>query len=367
MSTTSPEHGRSRSRVRRVGRPAALAAALLVSVSVLFASHGAGAASSLSSGWLAQHTLAGSQCWILTSGAQAPYSPNGTASSWSKKSMKENCLVWTAYGIGSNGQGTVISVGDQNMRGRWTNYGNTAAQNSQAFRGSLNTYNDVAANGTTWVAVGNIGRIQRSNDDGVTFSSAASTPGGVPALSFVAQHHGTWIVGGGSSQLLWRSTDGGSSWSNVSPPAVPNGAPTEFQSAVYNPVYGRWFAAGSQGQIWQSSNDGASWTLNVDATDDSWINRIDVGPTGTMIAVTAGFGISARSTDGGATWNWTNIDGPSLPAFRTVKAGPAGEWIAAGLANRVYYSLDDGVTWNKATGLPSLRTWEDLTYAYVAG
>lgn len=362
----------SRTRPSRLTRSRAVLAGVVLALAVpaLLTSGSAGAASAVSSGWRAQHTLAGSQCAPFTNGAQAPYRPtNGTATSWSKLGMKSNCLVWTAYGIGSNGLGTVIAVGDQNFRARWTSGGTSATHNSQPFSGSLNTYNDVAANGTNWVAVGNIGRIRYSADDGVSWSSA-STPGGVPALSFVAQHHGTWIAGGGTAKLLWRSTDNGRTWSNVSVPGSGHafGDLVTFTGATYDVVSGKWFASGWYGEIWTSSNDGQSWTLSWDnASDDFWTD-IDAAADGTVIASSAGWGKIARTTNGGTGWTPFNI-GPGLlkdASFNGIKAGPDGEWMAVGLANRVYYSLDKGVTWTPSSGLPSLRTWNDVTHVSVA-
>lgn len=263
------------------------------------------------------------------------------------------------YGIGSNGSGTIIAVGDQNFRVRWTGCGSSMTNDSQPFGGSLNTYNDIAANGTNWVAVGNIGRIQRSGDDGVTFAAPTSQPSGSPALQFVAHHNGTWIAGGGTIGLLWRSTDNGANWSSVGPASTS----AIFNDVTYSTAQARWLASGTLGEIWESTDDGLSWSLNVDTGADSWAG-IDANGS-TVIAVAAGLGRLARSTDGGLTWSTSAIGG-GTPAFTSVKAGPDAEWMAVGLANEVWWSDDDGATWSAASGLPSLRTWQDVTHCSIA-
>jgi len=370
FSVFSPDQRISMASLRLPFRPSRTPVRIVfggVAVALLMTAIGTGpahAATSLSGGWRAQHTLAGSQCWPFTGGAQAPYAPNGTGTAWSKQSMSSNCLVWTSYGIGSNGLGTVISVGDQNFRARWTGGGSAPSQNSQAFSGSLNTYADIAANGTNWAAVGNIGRIRYSANDGVSFS-AASTPGGVPALEFVSQHHGTWITGGGNARLLWRSTDNGRRWSDVSvSPAIQS--TMIFQGATYDSASATWIAVGSYGEIWKSTNDGATWSIAYHLVSNDFFTDVDASTDGTIIASTASWGRMGKSTNGGASWTFFNIGGIALPAWNAIKAGPTGEWIVAGLANRVYFSLDNGVNWAPASGLPSTRTWNDLTHASVA-
>ncbi|MCB1250218.1 MAG: hypothetical protein R2699_13715 [Acidimicrobiales bacterium] len=312
----------------------------------------------LQPGWLAQHTLAGS-CSGITANYQ-PYTPNSTATSWS--TLPRSCgslLVRTMYGIGSNGSGTVIAVGDQNFRVRWTGSGATMANDSQAFGGSLNTYNDISASGTTWVAVGNSGRIRRSTDDGVTFSSPSSQPGGAPALTFIRHAHGTWLCGGGTIGLLWRSTDGGATWTSVSI----GGTSAIWQDVCYVRSTSTWLVCGTLGEIWASVDDGLTWTLRHDSGADSWTG-IDANH-GIVVACAAGLGRLVRSTDGGATFSVTTIGGGS-PAFNDIKAGPDDEWMVVGLANEIWWSDDNAGTWTAASGLPSLRTWNAVTHAASA-
>lgn len=312
----------------------------------------------LTAGWLAQHTLAGS-CSGITFAYQ-PYTPNGTATSWS--ALPRSCgslLVRTLYGIGSNGSGTTIAVGDQNFRVRWTGCGASMANDSQAFSGSLNTYNDIAASGTTWVAVGNSGRIRRSTDDGVTFGGTTSQPAGVPALTFVAHDHGTWIAGGGTIGLVWRSTDGGATWASVSIGTTS----AIFADATFTSGTGRWLVCGTLGEIWSSTDDGLTWALAFDSGADSWTG-IDADGS-VVVACAAGLGRLARSTDGGLSFTTSTLGG-GTPAFNDIKAGPDQEWMAVGLANQVWWSDDGGATWSAASGLPSLRTWNAVTHCDVA-
>lgn len=313
----------------------------------------------LTAGWIAQHTIAGS-CVGITANYQ-PFTPNGTASSWS--ALPRSCgslLVRTMYGVGSNGLGTVIAVGDQNFRVRWTGSGSTMSHDGQPFGGTLNTYNDISAGGTTWVAVGNIGRIRRSTDDGVAFAAPTSQPAGSPALTFVSHDHGTWICGGGTIGLLWRSTDGGDSWTDVS---IGGSTSAIFQDATYVAATSTWLACGTLGEIWSSVDDGLTWTLQHDSGADSWTGIDSSGSV--VVACAAGLGRLTRSTDGGGSFTESTIGG-GTPAFNDIKAGPDQEWMAVGLANEIWWSDDGGGTWSSASGLPSLRTWQSVTHASVA-
>ena len=314
----------------------------------------------LTAGWAAQHSIAGS-CSGITASYQ-PYTPNSSATSWSP--LPRSCgslLVRTLYGLGSNGTGTIIAVGDQSFRVRWTSSGGTMSQDSQGLPGSFGVYRDIAASGTAWVAVGDSGAIARSTDDGVTFSGTTSQPAGAPGLSFVATSgSGTWLAGGGTIGLLWRSTDGGATWSDVSIGSTS----AIFQGATYVASASRWLAAGTLGEIWQSDDDGVTWALNIDTGSDSWAGIAARGST--VVAVAAGLGRIARSTNAAGSWTTTTIGG-GTPAFTNVAAGPDQEWMAVGLANQVLWSDDDGASWSAASGLPSLRTWEDVVHADVAG
>ncbi|MDJ0520925.1 MAG: hypothetical protein QNJ90_02505 [Planctomycetota bacterium] len=199
-----------------------------------------------------------------------------------------------------------------------------------------------------------------------------------------------WI--GSVSGGIWRSDDGGASWSPVDD-FMANLAVTSiiFDPTNANTMYaatgegflGTGFSTtqnalqlGRGAGIFKSTDGGVTWN-QLATTDNSsffWVNRLSFAPDGSAILAATLDGIW-RSTDDGATWTQVStrdcgdIDFDPADATRAV-AG------ALGSANFLW-SDDGGVTWNTtaipAAATPSARrvetTWAtgvaDVVYASV--
>jgi photosystem II stability/assembly factor-like uncharacterized protein len=191
------------------------------------------------------------------------------------------------------------------------------------------------------------------------------------------------IIAGAVSGGIWKSTDGGSTWSmktadlqsySVSSvaqdPAHPdtwyysageligNSASSRFSGNSVAPYFGTG--------IFKSTDNGTSWhripsTKDTNAQFDSpfdFVERIRVGPTGTVFIASDGFGIF-RSTDGKNFDNLT-LGGVGDHEFADVVVASDGT-VAAVVSSLtakdsprygkggIYISHDDGKTWKNIT------------------
>jgi hypothetical protein len=156
--------------------------------------------------------------------------------------------------------------------------------------------------GRSWQATG-----MASN---MSVTDLVVTPGALDAVAYPG------FVSG--STALWRSADGGATWTKV--------------SGVDGPVYSVAVAgsgtvlAGGQGAVWRSTNGGRSFTrLAVDLPiwSKPVVTAVLQAPDGTLYAGT-GAGVAA-SADGGKTWRVISEavgDPPVLPGG--LSAGPGG-------------------------------------------
>ena len=348
--------------------------------------------------FLAQQTIAGSDCAAILGlpNLEAPYQLSGLPAtgtaitpsllSMSKVTMKGcgsifnwvNAQVWTAYGIGSNGQGTVVVVGDQNRFARFTGCvgaSPTLTQTTEGWTGGgASIYYDVAGVGTHWVAVGNFGSVRVSNDDGKTWHTAANPPGGGVPLSEVASDGaGHWMAAAsyGGIGTLYYSGDNGENWTTVS---GISGA-SIVRSVAFDATTHQWLAAGSFGQVWASTSTtvnstagstAASWSSvaflkNSGPAGDDLIS-ITVSPTGLIFVAAGGFGqvyVSNGTSPTGGFKNTASLSWLVVP--QRVRTGPSNQVMVVGLANALYVSNDNGTNWTPVTnGVPSLRTWPDV-------
>ena len=165
--------------------------------------------------------------------------------------------------------------------------------------------------------------VWRSMDRGITWTQVNASAGWVPRLGHtsVAMPDGSIVLMGGHIgntyiNDVWRSTDDGATWSLVNVDA--EWTPRYLHSSVVMPdgsiiLMGGWdTSVGALNDVWRSTDLGATWTqLTASA---GWSRRSApsiVMPDGSILLIGGGgpSGIKNdvwRSTDNGATWALAN-------------------------------------------------------------
>jgi photosystem II stability/assembly factor-like uncharacterized protein len=188
-------------------------------------------------------------------------------------------------------------------------------------------------------------------------------------------------TGGG----IWKTTDAGANWSNVSDGQITVGSMGDLDVANSDPnvIYA---GTGSDGYrsnvsigkgVWKSTDAGRTWK-HVGLRDVGNIGAVRVHPANPNVAFVAAIGDPFRpsnargvyrTTDGGATWQRTLFVSDSTGAVDVeFNAGDpnvlyAAMWraerkpwtiISGAMEGGIYKSTDGGATWAKLTnGLPS--------------
>ena len=195
---------------------------------------------------------------------------------------------------------------------------------------------DAQTFGRTIVAVGASGHIIRSTDSGGTWQAVPSpTLATLTGVNFPDEQHG-WAVG--HDAIILHSEDGGLTWSKQY-------QGLDLQASFLDVCFldaQTGFVVGAYGQFLATADGGRTWTTRRIIEDDCFLNRITVGPAGTLY-IAGERGTMLRSTDRGTTWSAirTPYDG-SL--YGILPLGPQ-SLLVHGLRGRVYRSEDDGATW----------------------
>lgn len=207
------------------------------------------------------------------------------------------------------------------------------------------------------------GRTQSNNVIAWKERGPANIPGRIRALYAVPADasNNTWLAGAATGGI-WRTTDGGTTWSERSAdfPVLPisSFASDNGGSVIYagtGESVSSVFSAVGNG-IFKSIDQGVSWTQiasTANNPDFSIVTRIITSPTNANLILattvphnlTNGTSKIMRSADGGATWTKVNeISG----AFEQIIATPGNfaTQYAAEKGVGVWKSIDAGLTWN---------------------
>lgn len=115
---------------------------------------------------------------------------------------------------------------------------------------------------------------------------------------------GSWSTSGG----FYRTTDGGTSWTEVGGTTIGS---TVIAVAIHPTNPSIVLAGTFGGGLYRSTDGGNSWTLVSDGLDDDTFFSVAFAPNNPDIAYAGGFWWVYRSTDGGQTWSNADSDFPT--------------------------------------------------------
>lgn len=202
------------------------------------------------------------------------------------------------------------------------------------------------------------GKVVRTTDGGTTWSgSTVSGAYHLESINFPSPSTGyTSGVEG-----IWKSTNGGASWFNVTPvrtsPPSPNFWGCFFVDDNNGMVVGE--GCGNNQYFYKTTDGGGSWSIFSGNEPNSGMTDVILyNPNGLGYAVSSGK--LWQTTDGGATWNVFATSGTNLWQEEITKYNNsfllpyAGDNCSGGGTNGgMRFTIDNGISWNQySTGQP---------------
>jgi hypothetical protein len=149
----------------------------------------------------------------------------------------------------------------------------------------------------------------KSTNGGTSFGTTLNYFGGGKALSMATSWVGTDTIyvgttpEGSTAAAIWRSLNGGTTWTNISGSAVPNRYPTDLFANPFNAkeVYATFGGFGSA-HVLKSTDAGTTWTNITGSLPDVPTQCVMIDPVyPNNIYVGNDLGVYA-STNSGTTW-----------------------------------------------------------------
>lgn len=188
---------------------------------------------------------------------------------------------------------------------------------------------------------------------------------------FVNENLGMTIGGGcGNEQQFYRTTDGGRSWRVTKK----NQYNTGLSDLLIDNKSGIGYAV-SSGWVWRTTDFGLNWDLFSNTGDYDWQEEITLLgntfllPYSTGCTGGSGGGGARISTDMGKTWRQIAF---GIPMFGTFLHSPTSGWVV-GWQRNVHFTSDAGKTWQKKVcGIPTNADLDDIwfindTLGFVVG
>ncbi|MFI5118789.1 MAG: WD40/YVTN/BNR-like repeat-containing protein [Thermoanaerobaculia bacterium] len=189
--------------------------------------------------------------------------------------------------------------------------------------------------------------VYRSADGGATWTPASGLPAGtVFPKAFAATSSRTFLA---TTAGLLRSTDGGGTWSAVTISGLPSGGVSAL-AASGNTLYTS--SATSLPLVYRSADGGSSWTSSSLGPDLTQVHGLAATQSAVWAATNRGV---FRSADGGATWQPYNAGLSNLNIARLAAAPGSGASVYAatssdtggpiGQSSALFLSGDHGGSW----------------------
>lgn len=166
-----------------------------------------------------------------------------------------------------------------------------------------------------------------------------------PSVMFIS---GRCTVGGVSEPAVFRSTDGGGSWTDVTPAAA--SAEANSYSVAVSPVDGNLVIFGTHFNIYRSTDCGSTWTRVTDFQYYNYSIAFSPADPGTVFA--GGYGSAYRSTDAGVTWSSYSSGLPAQHLYSVTPHRTDVTKVYTGTLVGFWRSTSGGTSWSAAnTGL----------------
>lgn len=203
---------------------------------------------------------------------------------------------------------------------------------------------DIARAGKRLVAVGEMGVIVLSDDDGKSFRQAKSVPadGMLNAITFADDKHG-WAVG--HLGLILATSDGGETWVRQ---RVDTSVDRPLFSVAFRDASEGW-AVGLWSLLLHTTDGGRNWA-EVKLAPPPGASKADKNlfhiflDKGNRLYVAAEQGYVLHSPDGGQTWTYLTTG--YAGSFWTGLVAQDGTILVGGLRGNLYRSTDGGTSWS---------------------
>lgn len=219
---------------------------------------------------------------------------------------------------------------------KWEKLGTTGLTNQAIWA--------LAGSGNNFYAAGN-GGVYLSTDGGATWA-VRNTGMAYSVIQALAIDGGKIYAGTqagtNATNEVWVSEDNALNWRKLG-----NGIAADFPAGFSNRIYemavvgGKLFAAGTSGVL---MHDGTKW--NTAFTGPNIVSFYSLAASGNTLFAGSWYHGVARSTDGGATWDFTSNGLNSRQVNAVYKANGV---LYAGTVRGVMISHDEGQTWAQTT------------------
>jgi photosystem II stability/assembly factor-like uncharacterized protein len=209
--------------------------------------------------------------------------------------------------------------------------------------------------------VGDGGSIFFTKDGGLTWrnSSRPSNPNVLFDLSFADTLYG-WAIGtfAGGDGIIWRTTNGGASWSEQIFKSNRSYQSTSTQNTLRNTTAGSTRFGPDTGKVAQTNNGGGLWTERTIADSiQRLINMQFLNSTHGWISAGAKHVAGVlRTMDGGNSWKFSLSPGFAAISFIDTWRGWA---VTISPPTHAYRTRDGGVTWQQLGHIYD-PMWDDL-------